>query len=181
MSRTRLLNLITSVTYVKYTTIRPAYQIRKMVEQVPIQAQKFKGSCHCGFITYNVRFSPKDHLMAARCNCTVCEKPGYTSLTVEPTDFELLTPSSKSELPDYQPRSKDIHRYFCNKCGVHIYGEGKYVFEGGEYKFFTVNLHSLDQPQEGLDLSLFKFEYWDGRNDNWFAGKKKVPWQGGSL
>ena len=51
--------------------------------------------------------------------------------------------------------------------------------EGEVVEFFSVNLVTLDQPQEGLDLSVFRIEYWDGRNDNWMAGKSDVPWPGG--
>lgn len=51
--------------------------------------------------------------------------------------------------------------------------------EGQVVHFFSVNIVTLDQPQEGLDLSVFKIEYWDGRNNNWQAGKKESPWSGG--
>lgn len=52
--------------------------------------------------------------------------------------------------------------------------------EGGqEVVFFAINLVTLDQPQEGLDLSTYKMEYCDGRNDNWMAGMQEHPWPGG--
>ena len=45
--------------------------------------------------------------------------------------------------------------------------------------FFALNLVTLDQPQEGLDLSVFRIQYWDGRRDLWMNGCKQVPWPGG--
>jgi hypothetical protein len=51
--------------------------------------------------------------------------------------------------------------------------------EGEIVDFFSINLGTLDQPQEGLDLSLFKMEYYDGRNNNWMGGRREAPWSGG--
>lgn len=45
--------------------------------------------------------------------------------------------------------------------------------------FFIVNAATIDQPQEGIDLSVFKMEYWDGRSDGFGKGKKEHPWEGG--
>lgn len=52
--------------------------------------------------------------------------------------------------------------------------------KGGQVvEFFGINIVTVDQPQEGIDLSVFRIEYWDGRHDNWMAGKKDTPWPGG--
>ena len=51
--------------------------------------------------------------------------------------------------------------------------------EDGMVDFFALNLVTLDQPQEGLDLSVFRIQYWDGRRDNWKSGCKEEPWPGG--
>ena len=51
--------------------------------------------------------------------------------------------------------------------------------EGEKVHFFAINVGTLDQPQEGLDMSVFRMEYWDGRNDNWMGGPRDVPWVGG--
>ena len=153
----------------------------------------YAGSCHCGHIKYTVALALSDPPTAGRCNCTICLKTGFTSVRVAtPSDFQLLSPSSATldsndEVGDYQFRSQDVHKYFCKKCGVQVFSKGKYVFEGTEVNFFTVNILTLDQPQpvgsegEGLDLSMFKIKYADGRNDNWQGGTKDVPWPGGCV
>ena len=54
--------------------------------------------------------------------------------------------------------------------------KGKQGETGKVLEVFGANIITLDQPQEGLDFSTFRFEYWDGRHDNWVAGKKSSPW-----
>lgn len=55
------------------------------------------------------------------------------------------------------------------------------VSENFTADFVTVNASTLDQPQEGLELSEWKYEYVDGRNRNWAAGPRIEPWKSGLL
>src|SRR5437016_251512 len=144
--------------------------------------QTFTGSCHCGFVRYEAALSPPSSPgphVANRCNCTVCLKTGFTGVGVSPDDFTLRSPASLDQLSDYQFNSKDVHKYFCKTCGVHVCWTGKYEFEGTVVNFFRINILTLDQPQEGLDLSQWKITYADGRNNNWKAGTRDAPWPGG--
>ena len=102
------------------------------------------------------------------------------------TDFKLVSPSSKADVDDYAPKTAATesgnasgHRWFCAKCGVHVWGEGWYSIEGQRFDFFAINLATIDQPQEGIDLSDFKLKYFDGLHDNWFAELKESPYSGG--
>jgi len=52
-------------------------------------------------------------------------------------------------------------------CGVHVFQEGEYEYEGTKHAFFSVNAATLDQPQERVDLSKVKIGYWDGLSNNW--------------
>jgi len=143
----------------------------------------FNGSCHCGKIRYTLAVALTDPPSATRCNCTLCEKMGFTNIRVaDPAaDFQLQTPAALAELPSYSYRTKDVRRYFCDKCGVHVVGAGSYEFQGQVHHFFSVNLHTLDQPQDGLDLSTFTYTYVDGLRDNWMAAPKSTPYPNGSL
>ena len=143
----------------------------------------FHGSCHCEKIKYTITLTDeqRSNKTAVRCNCTMCQKPGFTTLSVQPSAFKLTSPATKAELSDYQFRSKECHRYFCDKCGVQVFGEGAYEFDGKKYDFFSINFNTLDQPQKGLDLSKWSMQYWDGLHDNWSKGMKETPWEGGSL
>lgn len=53
--------------------------------------------------------------------------------------------------------------------------------KGMVYEYFGINANTLDQPQEGLDLRKWKITYYDGLKDNWMAGEKSEPWEGGVL
>lgn len=153
--------------------------------------QTVNGSCHCGFIKYTGKIpipAPPEKITASRCNCTICHKSGFTGLSLgSKENFTLLSPSSLSEVPDYQWQSKDIHRYFCPKCGVQVLGEGKYVFGEQEVPFFSLNALTLDleglsgEEKEAMDMRNWRIQYWDGRHDNWQAGAKEVPWEGGCI
>lgn len=152
---------------------------------MPPDNQKYTGSCHCGFIKYSVNI-PDDVLAtrkALRCNCTFCQKPGFTSLFIPEDSFHLITPSSKSDLADYQTKNNPkIHRYFCATCGVHVIRQGVYEVEGKSFEFFTLNLVTLDTPQDGIDLSQWTYDYMDGRHDTTGAhGKSETPWKDGVI
>lgn len=71
------------------------------------------------------------------------------------------------------------HKYFCQRCGVHVWACGSYVYEGTTFEFFNVNLATVDQPQEGVDLSEVKLGYYDGLRDNQKAGTRETPFPGG--
>jgi hypothetical protein len=143
--------------------------------------QTFKGSCHCKAIQYEVKLAIPDPPTVTRCNCTVCLKTGFTGITIKPEDLTMISPASLDDIPDYSWRSPNIHRRFCNKCGVQIVGHGFYEHGGQKFDFFSLNAGSLDQPQEGLDLSKFKVKYASGRDDGWMKGPKEEPFSGGLI
>lgn len=64
---------------------------------------------------------------------------------------------------------------------MHVCRGGSYEIEGKTYSFFGVNLTTIDQPQDGLDLNEFSFKYVDGLSDNFAAGSRDKPWAGGVL
>jgi hypothetical protein len=154
-----------------------------MADVTPSPRKIFHGGCHCGFIRYAVSLSLPSTPTVTRCNCTFCLKTSFTSTRLPglEEDFKLISPSSFEEIPDYQFGSKRTHHYFCEKCGVQVCGKGEYEFEGQHVKFFTLNVLTLDQPQDGLDLSQWKVGYWDGRTNNWTGGQRDVPWPNGFI
>lgn len=75
--------------------------------------QKYKGSCHCGYVKFEV-FANIEHLRA--CNCSICTKRGALNFRVPLDALTLQTPLS--ELTLYQWGSMTAEDYFCPKCGV---------------------------------------------------------------
>ncbi|KIV95323.1 hypothetical protein PV10_02993 [Exophiala mesophila] len=146
--------------------------------------QTFKGSCHCGKIRYAAALALSKPPVAQRCNCTMCLKQGYTTIRITADDFTLISPENKAQVQNYKMKSNsnnNINKYFCGTCGIHCWSEGEFEFQGVKYPLFTINILTLDQPQEGLELSDFKIMYSDGRNDNWAAGSRDTPWPGGCI
>lgn len=147
----------------------------------------FTGGCHCRAITYSITLPVDQRKVATRCNCTFCQVPNYLVFRLPRKDcIKLLTPASLDDevVGDYRaPKtSPDVHRYFCRRCGTHVYRDVYYkVNENFTADFVTVNLSTLDQPQEGLELSEWKYEYVDGRTGNFAAGPKPEPWKSGLI
>lgn len=98
-----------------------------------------------------------------------------------PADFELLSPASRDEIKTYTPNVKTCVRYFCEKCGMHVWMEGYYEANGYRSDIFAVNLRSVDQPQEGVDLRDVKVQYFDMLHNNFGGGLADKPWEGGLL
>jgi hypothetical protein len=59
---------------------------------------------------------------------------------------------------------------FCRHCGVHAFGRGHLPEIGGGY--CAVNVNCLDD----VDPATLRYQYWDGRHDNWQAGTRDTPW-----
>ena len=130
--------------------------------------------------TAAIKINADGTIQASRCNCTFCTKLCTTGAHVEPSDFTLLSPSlpSDPQVGDYT-RLETAHKYFCKNCGTHVWAGGSYEWEGAKHEFFTINLSSIDQPQEGVDLSKVKLSYCDGLRDNWHAGLSEKPYSCG--
>jgi hypothetical protein len=144
----------------------------------------FHGSCHCGLVKYTVTFpsSTLETKTARRCNCTVDLKQGTTYYGLPREDFRLRSPDSLEELGDYKPKPNGgVHKYFCSTCGVQIAAAGTFKFQDQEREFFQINVGSLDQPQDGLDLGKWKVAYVDGKNDGWGNGARSTPFVGSLL
>ncbi|KAF7506302.1 hypothetical protein GJ744_011875 [Endocarpon pusillum] len=125
-----------------------------------------RGGCHCGHIKYECIVKPDPEsgdLKVFRCNCTYCQKLSTTNLHLDgPEDFKLLSPASKEEVADYPSKMKSVNRYFCATCGVHVWMQGSFEFQGKTAHLFVVNLSTAEQPQEGLELTGSKDEPWPG-------------------
>jgi hypothetical protein len=123
------------------------------------------GSCHCGAARFEIDLDLQGK--ATRCNCSICTKTMATGASAKPGDLRVLTP--KSELATYTI-TPVATRYFCPKCGVHLFGEGDIPEMGGA--FVSVNVNALDD----VDVGQLQITHWDGRHDNWHAGTKDHPW-----
>ena len=84
---------------------------------------RYEGGCHCGSVRYTCSGAPD---LTFFCHCNDCQRTTGTPFSVE-----LMISSDsfdvEGELGTYTvlgDSGKQVHRYFCSKCGSGIYLEG---------------------------------------------------------
>lgn len=150
----------------------------------------YRGSCHCGFISYEARINfntpttEEPDCILSRCNCSYCHKAGLLIATPLKDTFRLLTPTDDAEtkLPVYKFGSRAVSHPFCPHCGMTCYYYGTYKTDDGAVVSFTkLNALTLDGRADGTMDSLkdIQIKYWDGKTNGWNKGASEVPWDGG--
>jgi hypothetical protein len=123
----------------------------------------YKGSCHCGTITYeaDVDLSKGTN----RCNCSICTKTRAWFVFVKADNLRMV--SGKDTMADYQwtPPGKPhpfLHYNFCKTCGVRAFARGEMKEMGGA--FYALAVASLDDVDPD-ELAAAPIKYVDGRHD----------------
>ena len=116
------------------------------------ETKTYQGGCHCGAVRYEVT---TDLANTITCNCSLCEKMGWTLTFVPANQFTLL--SGEENLTDYQFNKKIIHHLFCKTCGVRSFGRGKGQ-DGNES--IAINILCLD----GVDHDALKPFPYNGKD-----------------
>ena len=112
----------------------------------------YKGSCHCGQISFEVEGELQQ---AMECNCSHCSRKGYLLWFVPKAQFKLTTPESR--LATYTFNKHVIKHHFCPQCGCAPFGFGT---DRSGSATAAVNVRCL----EGVDLSSLKRPQVDGRS-----------------
>ena len=113
---------------------------------------KYKGSCHCGKISFEVEGEIKG---AMACNCSMCQRKGSLLWFVPREDLHLLSPG---DLANTYTFSKHVIKHrFCPTCGIHPYGEG--VDPNGK-AMAAINIRCI----ENIDLASVPIQHFDGRS-----------------
>jgi len=81
---------------------------------------KFKGSCHCGRVAYEVE-GELEQVM--ECNCSHCQRKGFLLWFVPAAQFTLLTPDADASTYTFNKHA--IRHRFCPVCGTQPYAIGK--------------------------------------------------------
>jgi len=112
----------------------------------------YKGSCHCGKISYEV---DGELTGAMACNCSICSRKGSLLWFVPREKFHLL--SDEQAAATYTFNKHVIKHRFCPTCGMHPYAEG--VDSKGN-PMAAINIRCL----EDLDLDSVPVQHFDGRS-----------------
>ncbi len=113
---------------------------------------RYKGSCHCGQVAYEVEAEMQP---ALACNCSMCQRKGSLLWFVPRAQLQLLTPEDASTV--YEFNKHVIQHRFCPKCGIHAYADGT---DPKGNRMAAVNVRCL----EGIDLATVPVQHYDGRD-----------------
>ena len=113
---------------------------------------KYKGSCHCGKVAYEVEGEIKSVLS---CNCSICQRKGSLLWFVPRDSMKLLTPDDAAGT--YEFNRHVIKHRFCPTCGMQPYSEG--VDPKGN-RVAAINVRCL----EDIELEKIPVTHFDGRS-----------------
>ena len=113
---------------------------------------KYKGSCHCGKVAFEVE-GALDGAMA--CNCSMCVRKGSLLWFVPRDQLRVLT--ADDEIGTYTFNKHVVKHRFCRTCGIHPYGEGT---DPKGNRIAAINIRCL----EGIDLESVPVQHFDGRS-----------------
>ena len=112
---------------------------------------KYRGSCHCGRVAFDVEGTIGQGLA---CNCSMCQRRGSLLWFVPRDAFRLRTPEDAAST--YTFNKHVIEHRFCPVCGIHPFGEGT---DPKGNKMAAINIRCL----EGIDLAAIPVKMFDGR------------------
>jgi len=112
---------------------------------------KYKGSCHCGKVSFEVEGEIKS---ALACNCSICQRKGSLLWFVPRAALHLLSPDAAAS--SYTFNKHVIKHRFCPVCGMHPYGEGT---DPKGNAMAAINIRCL----EDIDLAAIPVNHYDGR------------------
>ena len=113
---------------------------------------KYRGSCHCGKVSFEVEGEIKG---AMACNCSICQRKGSLLWFVPREHLHLLSPEDATST--YTFNKHVIKHRFCPTCGIHPYGEG--VGPDGK-AMAAINIRCI----ESIELTSISVQHFDGRS-----------------
>ena len=113
---------------------------------------KYKGSCHCGKVSFEAEGEIK---AALACNCSMCQRKGSLLWFVPRENLRRLSPQDAERTYTFNKHA--IRHRFCPACGIHPYAEA--TSPDGK-PMAAINLRCM----ENIDLSSIPVQQFDGRS-----------------
>jgi hypothetical protein len=110
----------------------------------------FKGSCHCGKLSYIVDEAPPTKALA--CNCSICRRTGALHHFTTPDKFHRE--GADEYIAVYTFNTHKVLHQFCRTCGCAPFAQG----EGPNGPMVEINLRCA----EGVDLDSLEISHFDG-------------------
>jgi hypothetical protein len=115
--------------------------------------KQYKGSCHCGAVTFS--YEGEAITSGLRCNCSLCSRRGAMMSTEMIPAGRLNIEAAEGALGLYQFGAGTAKHYFCTHCGIYPFHE-----TARKAGHFRVNLGCVD----GIDPFALEFEVFDGKH-----------------
>jgi hypothetical protein len=126
-----------------------------------------EGGCFCG----EIRYRANSLFDSGYCHCTICRRftgtPALTWFNVPEPDFVLLRGS-----PAGFRSSEHFTRYFCAKCGAHVFGRDDLPPSPKlGFRLVSVGIGSLDNPE----LVPPRVHQWWRNRVSWYRIQDALP------
>ncbi|HEY3178627.1 MAG TPA: GFA family protein [Casimicrobiaceae bacterium] len=99
--------------------------------------QKYRGSCHCGAVTFEIE---TDFPELTTCDCSICRRKNALMVKVHEGQFTLH--SGEDSLTEYRFHTMTARHFFCKTCGIYPFHRKRVTPD-----YFGVNvfcLHDVD-------------------------------------
>lgn len=113
---------------------------------------KYKGSCHCGAVRFEV--DAEEEVEVEDCNCSICAKSGFLHLIVPVSQFQLL--SGQQQIETYTFNTGVAKHTFCKVCGIKPFYTPRSNPDG-----ISVNLRCLDNQPKSINVVQFDGQEWE--------------------
>lgn len=125
---------------------------------------KFKGSCHCKAIEFEIECS--NEIEVEDCNCSICSKSGFLHLILPLSNFSLL--KGGENIATYTFNTGVAKHTFCKVCGVKPFYTPRSNPDG-----IDINVRCLDTKPATIKVVMFDGQAWED-NAHKLAHKSKM-------
>ncbi|KAL2054981.1 hypothetical protein ABVK25_004803 [Lepraria finkii] len=119
--------------------------------------QSYRGSCHCGKVTFELQSEPLNDLEVTDCNCNICARNGYLWIYPSSDAVQLQGEESlRHHSRYYKSDDKVAGHGFCFTCGVFVLNKlGPEAHPG----IMPINVRAIN----GVNLDGLKIKKHDGK------------------
>ena len=113
---------------------------------------RYKGSCHCGAVQFEVQAA--EIIECQDCNCSICSKSGFLHLIVPKSKFKLM--KGENHLTTYTFDTGEAKHKFCTTCGIKSFYIPRSNPDG-----YDVNVRCLEPEPKELVIDKFDGKNWE--------------------
>lgn len=139
--------------------LKPAYEPPNVPNPSNVDTSKevYKGSCHCGKVTFSLQSEPLNNLEIVDCNCNICSRNGVLWLYPPQDAVEVQGKQNMRYYSRYHKSEPTLGYGFCTTCGVLVLNTSK--LPDNESGVLPINVRTIN----GLNLDELKIQKLDGK------------------